>query len=330
MYSINTLLALIPNMQISIVIPLKDEAESLPELHEWIVKVMKANNFSYEILFIDDGSKDNSWKIIEGLKQGDSNVRAIKFRRNYGKSPALHVGFEAVKGDVVITMDADLQDSPDEIPELYKMITEGGYDLVSGWKQKRYDNALTKNLPSKLYNWTNRKISGIKLHDMNCGLKAYRKEVVKSIEIYGEMHRFIPVLAKNAGFSKIGEKVVQHQARKYGVSKFGWDRFINGFLDLMTITFLSKFGKRPMHFFGLVGTIMFFLGFMAALYIGADKLYHVFTHVAARKVTDRPSFYIALTTMILGSMMFLAGFLGELILRNSPVRNNYLIEKEID
>lgn len=317
-------------MQISVVIPLKDEAESLPELHEWIRKVMTANHFTYEILFIDDGSKDNSWKIIEGLKQGDANVRGIKFRRNYGKSPALHVGFEAVQGDVVITMDADLQDSPDEIPELYKMITEGGYDLVSGWKQKRYDNAFTKNLPSKLYNWTNRKISGIKLHDMNCGLKAYRKEVVKSIEIYGEMHRFIPVLAKNAGFSKIGEKVVQHQARKYGVSKFGWDRFINGFLDLMTITFLSKFGKRPMHFFGLIGTMMFVFGFMATIYLGADKLYHVFTHVAARKITDRPSFYIALTTMILGSMMFLAGFLGELILRNSPVRNNYLIEKEIN
>lgn len=317
-------------MQISIVIPLKDESESLPELHEWIVKVMTANQFTYEILFIDDGSKDTSWKVIEDLRQKNANVRAIKFRRNYGKSPALHVGFEATKGDVVITMDADLQDSPDEIPELYKMVVEGGYDLVSGWKQKRYDNAVTKNLPSKLYNWTNRKISGIKLHDMNCGLKAYRKEVVKSIEVYGEMHRFIPVLAKNAGFSKIGEKVVQHQARKYGSSKFGWDRFINGFLDLMTITFLSKFGKRPMHFFGLVGMIMFFIGFAAAVYLGADKLYHVFNHIAARKITDRPLFYISLTTMILGSMMFLAGFLGELILRNSPVRNNYLIEQEIN
>lgn len=317
-------------MQISIVIPLKDEAESLPELHDWIVKVMTANHFSYEILFIDDGSKDNSWKVIEDLRQKNSNVRAIKFRRNYGKSPALFVGFEAVKGDVVITMDADLQDSPDEIPELYKMVTEEGYDLVSGWKKKRHDNAVTKNLPSKLYNWTNRKISGIKLHDMNCGLKAYRKEVVKSIEIYGEMHRFIPVLAKNAGFGKIGEKVVQHQARKYGSSKFGWDRFINGFLDLMTITFLSKFGKRPMHFFGLVGVIMFFIGFAAAFYLGADKLYHVFNHIAARKIADRPLFYISLTTMILGSMMFLAGFLGELILRNSPVRNNYLIEQEIN
>jgi glycosyltransferase involved in cell wall biosynthesis len=317
-------------MQISIVIPLKDEAESLPELHDWIVKVMTANNFSYEILFIDDGSKDNSWKVIEDLKKKNANVRAIKFRRNYGKSPALYVGFEATKGDVVITMDADLQDSPDEIPELYSMIVKDGYDLVSGWKKKRHDNAVTKNLPSKLYNWTNRKISGIQLHDMNCGLKSYRKEVIKSIEVYGEMHRFIPVLAKNAGFSKIGEKVVQHQARKYGTSKFGWDRFINGFLDLMTITFLSKFGKRPMHFFGLVGTIMFFIGFLGAVYIGADKLYHVFKHVPATKVTSLPMFYISLTTMILGSMMFLAGFLGELILRNSSVRNNYLIEQEIN
>lgn len=316
-------------MQISIVIPLKDEAESLPELHDWIVKVMTANNFSYEILFIDDGSKDNSWAVIEELRKKNSSVKAIKFRRNYGKSPALFMGFEAAEGDVVITMDADLQDSPDEIPELYKMIKEGAYDLVSGWKQKRYDNAITKNIPSKLYNWTNRKISGIKLHDMNCGLKAYRKEVVKSIEVYGEMHRFIPVLAKNAGFRKIGEKVVQHQARKYGSSKFGWERFINGFLDLLTITFLSKFGKRPMHIFGLLGTIMFFIGFIAAVYIGVDKLYHVFNHIAARKVTDRPLFYIALTTMVLGSMLFLSGFLGELILRNSPVRNNYLVEKEL-
>jgi glycosyltransferase involved in cell wall biosynthesis len=317
-------------MQISIVIPLKDEAESLPELHDWIVKVMTANNFTYEILFIDDGSKDGSWKVIESLRQKNSNVRAIKFRRNYGKSPALFVGFEATKGEVVITMDADLQDSPDEIPELYNMITKDGYDLVSGWKKKRHDNAVTKNLPSKLYNWTNRKISGIKLHDMNCGLKAYRKEVVKSIEVYGEMHRFIPVLAKNAGFDKIGEKVVQHQARKYGSSKFGWDRFINGFLDLLTITFLSKFGKRPMHIFGLLGTIMFFIGFVGAVYIGADKLYHVFKHIAARKVTDLPMFYISLTTMVLGSMLFLSGFLGELILRNSSVRNNYLIEQEIN
>ncbi len=317
-------------MNISVIIPLKDEAESLPELHQWIEKVMSDNNFSYEVIFIDDGSKDVSWQVIQSLSEKDKNVKAIKFRRNYGKSPALHVGFEAAEGDIIITMDADLQDSPDEIPGLYKMVTEQGFDLVSGWKQKRYDNAVTKNLPSKLYNWTNRKISGIKLHDMNCGLKAYKKEVVKSIEIYGEMHRFIPVLAKNAGFDKIGEKVVQHQARKYGSSKFGWDRFINGFLDLMTITFLSKFGKRPMHFFGLIGTLMFIIGFGAAVYLGADKLYHVFSHIAARKITERPLFFIALTTMILGSMMFLAGFIGELILRNAPGRNNYLLEKKIN
>lgn len=323
--------ALLPQnliMNISIIIPLKDEAESLPELHEWIRKVMVGNNYSYEIIFIDDGSKDNSWKVIETLLQKDKNVKAIKFRRNYGKSPALHVGFDAAEGDVVITMDADLQDSPDEIPELYQMIAGQGLDLVSGWKQKRYDNTFTKNLPSKLYNWANRKISGLKLHDMNCGLKAYKKEVIKSIEVYGEMHRFIPVLAKNAGFTNIGEKVVQHQARKYGTSKFGWDRFINGFLDLMTITFLSKFGKRPMHFFGLLGTIMFFVGLLSTLFLGVDKLYHVFNHIPARLITQRPSFFIALTTMILGSMMFLAGFIGELILRNSPVRNNYLIEKK--
>ncbi len=318
------------NCQISVIIPLKDEEESLPELHDWIVKTMTENKFSYEIVFIDDGSKDNSWQVIENLAQKNSNVKAIKFRRNYGKSPALHLGFEAAQGDVVITMDADLQDSPDEIPELYKMITVDGFDLVSGWKQKRYDNAVTKNLPSKLYNWTNRKISGIKLHDMNCGLKAYKKKVVKSIEVYGEMHRFIPVMAKAAGFSKIGEKVVQHKARKYGVSKFGWDRFINGFLDLLTITFLSKFGKRPMHFFGLVGTLLFLVGFGFAFYLGAYKLYCAYTHHAARLITERPSFYISLTCMIIGSMMFLAGFMGELILRNSPVRNNYLVDEKLN
>jgi glycosyltransferase involved in cell wall biosynthesis len=315
-------------MQISVVIPLKDEAESLPELYEWIKRVMQQNNFSYEVIFMDDGSKDGSWAFIDALSQKDPNVKGIKFRRNYGTSPALHVGFEEARGEVVITMDADLQDSPDEIPELYRMVKSEGYDLVSGWKQKRYDNALTKNIPSKLYNWTNRKISGIKLHDMNCGLKAYRNEVVKSIEIYGEMHRFIPVLAKNAGFTKIGEKVVHHQARKYGVSKFGWDRFINGFLDLLTITFLSKFGKRPMHIFGLIGTIMFLIGFSFAVYLGCSKLIDVFSHVRAQLITERPSFYIALTAMILGTMLFLAGFLGELIMRNSPVRNNYLIEKK--
>jgi glycosyltransferase involved in cell wall biosynthesis len=317
-------------MNLSIVIPLYNEEESLPELHEWIVRVMNENNFSYEIIFIDDGSKDNSWKVIEGLSQKNSNVKAIKFRRNYGKSPALHIGFEAAKGDVVITMDADLQDSPDEIPGLYSMIIMDGYDLVSGWKQKRYDNAITKNLPSKIYNWTNRKISGIKLHDMNCGLKAYKKKVIKSIEVYGEMHRFIPVMAKAAGFSNIGEKVVQHKARKYGVSKFGWSRFINGFLDLLTITFLSKFGKRPMHFFGLLGTLLFMVGLGFALYLGVYKLYNTFTHHAVRLITQRPSFYISLTCMIIGSMMFLAGFLGELILRNSPVRNNYLTDEKIN
>ncbi|MBS1637044.1 MAG: glycosyltransferase family 2 protein [Bacteroidetes bacterium] len=317
-------------MNISVVIPLFNEEESLPELHAWIKRVMDQNGYTYEIIFVDDGSKDKSWQVIETLSKENPCVKAIKFRRNYGKSPALHVGFEEAQGDVVITMDADLQDSPDEIPELYQMIIRDGNDLVSGWKQKRFDNAITKNLPSKLYNWTNRKISGIQLHDMNCGLKSYRREVIKSIEVYGEMHRFIPVLAKNAGFSKITEKPVQHQARKYGVSKFGWNRFINGFLDLMTITFLSKFGKRPMHFFGLIGTIMFFVGFGVAFYLGCSKLYHVFNHLPARLITQRPSFYISLTTMILGSMMFLAGFLGELILRNSPVRNHYLLEKKIN
>lgn len=318
-------------MNLSIVIPLFNEQESLPELHDWIVKVMNENNFSYEIIFIDDGSKDNSWDIIEQLAQRNPSVKAIKFRRNYGKSPALHLGFEAAHGDVVITMDADLQDSPDEIPELYRLIKEGGFDLVSGWKQKRYDNAFTKNLPSKLYNWTNRTISGIQLHDMNCGLKSYRNKVVKSIEVYGEMHRFIPVMAKAAGFDKIGEKVVQHQPRKYGVSKFGWNRFINGFLDLLTITFLSKFGKRPMHFFGLVGTLLFMLGFAFAVYLGCSKLYSSFiSHQPARLLTQRPSFYISLTCMVIGSMMFLAGFIGELVLRNSPVRNNYLLDKKLN
>ncbi|MBX3165043.1 MAG: glycosyltransferase family 2 protein [Bacteroidetes bacterium] len=317
-------------MNLSLVIPLYNEQESLPELYEWIVCVADKMDVSYEIVFVDDGSKDQSWQVIEALAAKDKRVRGIKFQRNYGKSPALHVGFEAAQGDVVITMDADLQDSPDEIPELYRMIAEEGFDLVSGWKQKRYDNAFTKNLPSKLYNYTNRKISGIKLHDMNCGLKAYKNKVVKSIEVYGEMHRFIPVMAKAAGFDKIGEKVVQHQARKYGVSKFGWNRFINGFLDLLTISFLSKFGKRPMHFFGLVGTLLFLLGFGFAFYLGANKLYHAFVlHLPARLITQRPSFYISLTCMIIGSMMFLAGFIGELILRNSSIRNQYLIDKKI-
>lgn len=317
-------------MNLSIVVPLFNEQESLPELHDWIVKVMNEQKYSYELIFVDDGSKDNSWNIIEGLAQQNSQVRAARFSRNYGKSPALHIGFEMAKGDVVITMDADLQDSPDEIPELYNMVVKQGFDLVSGWKQKRYDNTFTKNLPSKLYNYTNRRISGIALHDMNCGLKAYRNKVVKSIEIYGEMHRFIPVIAKAAGFSKIGEKVVQHRARKYGVSKFGWNRFINGFLDLLTITFLSRFGKRPMHFFGLVGTLLFLVGFGFAFYLGAYKLYCTFHHQTARLLTQRPSFYISLTAMVIGSMMFLAGFIGELILRNSPVRNNYLIDSKIN
>lgn len=317
-------------MNISIVIPLFNEEESLTELHDWIKRVMDENRFTYEIIFVDDGSKDKSWLVIENLAKSNPHVKAIKFRRNYGKSPGLFVGFEAAQGEVVITMDADLQDSPDEIPELYKLITTQNFDLVSGWKQKRFDNTFTKNIPSKLYNWTNRKISGIQLHDMNCGLKAYKNEVIKSIEVYGEMHRFIPVLARNAGFYNIGEKVVQHQARKYGVSKFGWDRFINGFLDLLTITFLSKFGKRPMHFFGLVGTMMFVIGFITAIYLGADKLYHVFNHMPARLLTQRPSFFIALTAMILGTVLFLAGFIGELILRNSPDRNHYLLEKKIN
>jgi glycosyltransferase involved in cell wall biosynthesis len=317
-------------MNLSLVIPLFNEEESLTELHEWIVKVMNQNNFTYEIIFVDDGSRDRSWEVIEHICSKDKHVKAIRFQRNYGKSPALHVGFEAAQGDVVITMDADLQDSPDEIPELYRMISEQGFDLVSGWKQKRYDNALTKNLPSKLYNYVNRKISGIQLHDMNCGLKAYKNKVVKSIEVYGEMHRFIPVMARAAGFDRIGEKVVHHQARKYGVSKFGWTRFINGFLDLLTITFLSKFGKRPMHFFGVVGTLLFLLGFGFAFYLGAYKLYSTITHHPARLLTQRPSFYISLTCMIIGSMMFLAGFIGELILRNSSIRNNYLIDKKIN
>lgn len=317
-------------MNISVVIPLFNEEESLPELHDWIVKVITENNYSYEIIFVDDGSKDASWKVIEGLSKANPHVKGIKFRRNYGKSPALFIGFEAAEGDVVITMDADLQDSPDEIPGLYNMIVNDNYDLVSGWKQKRYDNALTKNIPSKLFNYSTRKMSGIYLHDMNCGLKAYKKEVVKSIEVYGEMHRFIPVLAKAAGFTKIGEKVVQHRARKYGTSKFGWTRFINGFLDLLSISFLSKFGKRPMHFFGLVGTLLFLIGFGFAFYLGVNKLYCVFSHHPARLITQRPSFYISLTCMIIGSMMFLAGFIGELVLRNSTIRNNYLLDKKIN
>lgn len=316
-------------MDISVVIPLYNEEESLPELKSWIDRVMKANNFTYEVIFVDDGSKDSSWKVVEKLCSESNNVRGIKFRRNYGKSPALHCGFDIAEGDVVITMDADLQDSPDEIPELYRMIKEEGYDLVSGWKQKRYD-PLSKTIPTKLFNATARKVSGIKnLHDFNCGLKAYRKDVIKDIEIYGEMHRYIPYLAKNAGFCKIGEKVVQHQARKYGTTKFGLSRFINGYLDLILLWFLSKFGIRPMHLFGLLGTLMFIVGFISVSVVGFGKLYCMYNGIAYRLVTDSPYFYLSLTAMIIGTQLFLAGFIGELILRNSGERNKYKIEKTI-
>jgi len=316
-------------MNISLVIPLLNEEESLPELHDWIVKVMNENKFSYEIIFVDDGSKDKSWQVIETLASKNSFVRAIKFRRNYGKSAALNVAFQSCKGSVVITMDADLQDSPDEIPGLYKMITEDGFDLVSGWKKKRYD-PISKTIPTKLFNWATRRMSGIKnLHDFNCGLKAYRKDVVKSIEVYGEMHRYIPVIAKWAGFSKIEEKEVQHRERKYGKSKFGIERFINGFLDLMTISFVSKFGKRPMHFFGLWGTIAFFIGGIVSIYLLIEKVYKSINHIKLRDVTDQPLFYLALVAMIIGTQLFLAGFIGELVSRNSSERNNYLVEKEL-
>lgn len=315
-------------IDISVVIPLLNEAESLPELHEWIQQVMKSNNFSYEIIFIDDGSTDNSWEIIHSLSIKDANIKGIRFRRNYGKSAALNVGFETCSGNVVITMDADLQDSPDEIPELYKMIISDGYQLVSGWKKKRYD-PLSKTIPTKLFNWATRKMSGIYLHDFNCGLKAYHHEVVKSIEVYGEMHRYIPVIAKWAGFKKIGEKVVQHRERKYGTTKFGLERFINGFLDLLSIMFVSKFGKKPMHLFGALGTLMFIIGFGITVYLGIYKLYHLYIHEPARLITDQPVFYLALTTMIIGTLLFIAGFLGELIARNSPTRNLYLISEKI-
>lgn len=317
-------------MDISIVVPLYNEEESLPHLIEWIERVMRENNFSYEVLLIDDGSKDNSWAVIEQLSQKNPNVKGVKFRRNYGKSAALNVGFERVEGDVVITMDADLQDSPDEIPELYRMIKTEGYDLVSGWKKKRYDSKLMKNLPSKLYNATTRWFSGIKLHDFNCGLKAYRKAVVKSIEVYGEMHRYIPIIAKWAGFSKIGEKVVQHRKREFGESKFGMNRFVNGYLDLMSIMFVSKFGKKPMHFFGLLGSVMFLLGIISALVLGVQKLIAVYNNEAMRLITDSPYFYLALVTMIIGCQLFLTGFIAEMIGRNSPNRNTYLIEKDIE
>ena len=316
------------SMDISIIVPLFNEAESLPHLYEWIARVMKENKFSYELIFVNDGSSDDSWSVIQSLREKSEVVRGICFRRNYGKSAALYCGFKAAKGDVVITMDADLQDSPDEIPELYRMITEEGYDLVSGWKQKRYDNALTKNLPSKLFNATARKVTGIQLHDMNCGLKAYRNEVVKNIEVFSEMHRYIPYLAKNAGFTKIGEKVVQHRKREFGTSKFGINRFVNGYLDLLTLWFLNKFGKQPMHFFGLVGSLMFFIGFIAVIVVGGMKLYALSHGVHAMLVGVNPYFHIAILMMILGCMLFLAGFLAELVIRNSPSRNDYLIREE--
>ena len=316
-------------MDISVVIPLYNEEESLPELFAWIQRVMTQNGFSYEVIFVNDGSTDRSWQVIEELAAQNDTVKGIKFRRNHGKSPALYCGFAKAQGDVVITMDADLQDSPDEIPELYRMITQDGYDLVSGYKKKRYD-PLSKTLPTKLFNATARAVSGIKnLHDFNCGLKAYRKEVIKNIEVYGEMHRYIPYLAKNAGFSKIGEKVVQHQARKYGVTKFGLNRFVNGYLDLITLWFLSKFGVQPMHIFGFLGSLMFIFGFLAVIGVGAHKLYAMYSGQPYILVTDSPYFYLALTTMILGTQLFLAGFLGELIARNSSERNKYQIEKEL-
>lgn len=316
-------------MNISVIVPLYNEAESLPTLHDWIVRVMNEHHFTYEIVFVNDGSTDSSWQVIRQLHDTNPHIRGINFRRNYGKSAALYCGFDAAQGDVVITMDADLQDSPDEIPELYRMITQDGFDLVSGWKQKRYDNKLTKNIPSKLFNATARWVTGIQLHDMNCGLKAYRQEVVKNIEVFSEMHRYIPYLAKNAGFTRIGEKVVQHRKREFGVSKFGINRFVNGYLDLMTLWFLNKFGKQPMHFFGLVGSIMFILGFIAIIIVGALKLYALSHGETAMLVADTPYFHLSILSMILGCMLFLAGFLGELIIRNSSERNNYLIKEEV-
>ena len=316
-------------MDLSIIIPLFNEAESLPPLYDWIKRVMDENKFSYEIIFINDGSTDDSWKVINDLKSKDDCVKAIRFRRNYGKSPALFCGFEKAQGDVVITMDADLQDSPDEIPELFRMIKEDGYDLVSGWKKKRYDNTFTKNIPSKIYNATARKVTGIKLHDMNCGLKAYRLDVVKHIEVYGEMHRYIPYLAKNAGLSKIEEKEVVHRKREFGKSKFGLERFVNGYLELFSLYFLNKFGKQPMHFFGLWGSIMFLIGFIAIITVGAIKIYHLCNHMPAPLVTDTPYFYIAITMMILGTQMFLSGFVGELVSRSNVERNKYQIAEEL-
>jgi|SRR5690554_845643 len=315
-------------IEISIVVPLYNEVESLPELHEWIVSVMNENKFAYEIIFVDDGSKDGSWKVIEDLSQSNPFVRGIKFQRNYGKSAALQKGFEAVKGEYTVTMDADLQDSPEEIPEMIRMIREEDFDMISGWKKKRFD-PISKTIPTKLYNWTARKLTGIYLHDFNCGLKAYRSVVVKSIEIYGDMHRYIPALAKYAGFNKIGEKVVHHQARKFGVTKFGLNRFMNGPLDLLSVVFIGKFGKKPMHFFGAIGTLLFIIGFGFALYLGIDKIVSFFSDRLSPLISQRTEFYIALTSMIIGSQFFLAGFIAELIGRNSSSRNVYLIETEI-
>ena len=314
-------------MNISVVIPLLNEEESLLELHDWIAKVMQSNRLLYEIIFIDDGSTDTSWKIISTLSTTNPNVKGIRFLKNFGKSQALHAGFKKAIGDVIITMDADLQDNPEEIPELYNLIIKEEFDLVSGWKKKRYDNKFTKNLPSKLFNWAARKTSGVQLNDFNCGLKAYKNVVVKHIDVNGEMHRYIPVLAKNAGFIKIGEKVVLHQARKYGVTKFGAERFVNGFLDLITIWFLSRFGKRPMHLFGALGVIMLFVGFVFTAYLGIDK---IFFNPYGRLITDRPQFFIALTTMLLGTQFFIAGFLGELILRTKKDSKRYLVNEELN
>lgn len=317
-------------MDISVVVPLYNEVDSLPELTVWIDHVMHDNSFSYEVILVDDGSTDGSWELIEQLSVRNPNIKGIKFRRNYGKSAGLFCGFAQAQGDVVITMDADLQDSPDEIPELYRMIIEEKYDMVSGWKKKRYDPVLSKNIPSKFYNWTARRMTGIKIHDFNCGLKAYRNQVVKSIEVYGDMHRYIPVLAKWAGFKKIGEKVVQHQERKYGTTKFGIERFIRGPLDLLSVIFISKFSKRPMHFFGLIGTVTFLAGLAAAIWVGAEKLSHTLNNELAPRITDSPYFFLSLTAMIIGSQLFLAGFLAELSTRNSTERNTYLIDKTTD
>ncbi|MDG1172573.1 MAG: glycosyltransferase family 2 protein [Polaribacter sp.] len=317
-------------MNISIVIPLLNEEESLEELHDWIAKVMQSNRYLYEIIFIDDGSTDTSWNVIENLSHKDQYVKAIRFQKNYGKSQALDAGFELATGNVVITMDADLQDNPEEIPELYDLIITENFDLISGWKKKRYDNVFTKNIPSKLFNAAARRTSGLKLHDFNCGLKAYKNSVIKTVKVSGEMHRYIPVLANNEGFTKIGEKVVQHQARKYGETKFGMDRFINGFLDLITISFLSKFGKRPMHFFGLWGTLMFLFGTISAFFIGILKLHKLYKGIKTILVTDNPWFYIALTSMILGTLLFLAGFIGELIIKTKSNEKHYTIKEKLN